>query len=61
MVKMVKMMKIKKMDNKLNKNLKTKITHQPQSKNTNILRINYQKKIIQKFFLFPGETFVSSN
>ena len=46
------------MDNKLNKNLKTKIKHQPQPKNTNILRINYQNKIIQKIFQFPGETFV---
>ena len=39
------------MDNKLNKNLKTKITHQPQPKNTNIFRINYQNKIL----LFPGK------
>ena len=43
------------MDNKLNKNLKTKITHQPQPKNTNILRIDYQKKIIQKKIFLPGK------
>ena len=39
------------MDNKLNKNLKTKITHQPQPKNTNILRIDYQNQVL----LFPGK------
>ena len=39
------------MDNQLNKNLKTKITHQPQPKNTNILRIDYQNKVL----LFPGK------